>query len=259
VSSIVPLLAHIGSPNNPWIGVMTIAAAALVVMFMLVAFRAVTMEAPGDMLLPFAVVVLLAGLAGSLGDAINDQGPWVVPVGVVALIALTLSAFRGGIDFSPKRSAFAIVVVVALAVSLSTRSFLEGLWFPNQQAEVFLPERGDATATLELLSPVNENGTFRMRLTVTGGTLGTMIQSGEPDDTELDMVTRWLVGPVYLVPPVSDACAADEACTSSEFEITLPAGFVTEPPERVTVELLSSNGLPFATPLTASIELRPAD
>jgi hypothetical protein len=174
---------------------------------------------------------------------------------VVTLIALTVAALRGGINFSPKRPAFAIVVVTALAFSLTASPFLERLWFPGQQAEVFLPERGDATATLELLTTPNETGTFRLRLTITGGTLGTVIQSVAPDDAELAMVTRWLVGPVYLSPPVSDACAADDACTTSEFELTLPAGFVTEPPERVTVELLSSNGFPFAEPLTASVDL----
>jgi hypothetical protein len=52
VTSIIPLLAHIGSPNNPWIGVMTIAALALLVIFVLVAFHTITMEAPGDLLLP---------------------------------------------------------------------------------------------------------------------------------------------------------------------------------------------------------------
>ncbi len=57
---------------------------------------------------------------------------------------------------------------------------------------------------------------------------------------------------------MSEACAADDACTVSEFEMTLPAGFVTDPPERVTVELLTANGLPFNEPLTASVDFAAA-
>lgn len=90
----VPLLAHIGSPNNPWIGVMTVSAWVLLVVFGLVASRKVQVDTPGDLLLPLAAVVLVAGLTGSLGDAVNDQGPWAVPAGLVALGALLVGAFR---------------------------------------------------------------------------------------------------------------------------------------------------------------------
>ncbi len=254
MSTFAPLLAHIGSPNNPWIGIMTIASAALLVIFVMLVLKKVTIAAPGDLLLPMAVVVLVAGLAGTLGDAINDQGPWAVPIGLVLLVALLVAAFRGGVDFGVTTRPTLITGLAAVVAAAALYVPLENLWFPGTQ-DVFLPERGDATVALSLVSAPDENGTFVVRLDLTGGTLGTSLTSTAPGDPETGMVTRFLVGPVYLSPPVSDACAADDACTESEYEITLPAGFLTEPPDSITVELLTANGLPFVEPLTASVSL----
>lgn len=254
MTTFVPLLAHIGSPNNPWIGVMTVAAWVLLVVFVMAIANKLQLDAPGDLLLPFAAVVLVAGLTGSLGDTINDQGPWAVPMGLVALVALLWAAF-GDLDLAwGRRSTFAFIGVAAIA-AVALYNPLENLWFPVDENNIPLPPLGEATVAAEVVDPLGEDGTIVVRVTLDGATFGDNTGGTRPADPEQDLVPRFQVGPIYLQPPIPEDCVAAEACTEAEFEMKLPDGFVSDPPEELLVELLTADRLPFAPPLQTRFPL----
>ena len=250
----IPLLAHIGSPNNPWIGVMTVSAWVLLVVFVLVAAGRIQLQAPGDLLLPLAAVVLVAGLAGSLGDVINDQGPWAVPAGLVALVALLVGAFRD-VQFRWGDRRTWVVVGLAAFAAVALYSPFNNLWFPTDDSGEPLPALQDAVVTAMVTESLGEDGTLTVRVVLEGATFGDTTMAARPADPETRLVPRFQVGPVYLNPPVPPECAAVEDCTEAEFELTLPTGFVSNPPESLVVELLTADGLPFAPPLQTRFEL----
>ena len=257
VTTLVPTLAHIGSPNNPWIGVMTVASWVLLVVFALVVARRIEVDAPGDLLLPMASVVLVAGLTGSLGDTINDQGPWAVPAGLVVLVALLWSAF-GDLDLQWGERPAYVVSALAVVAAVALYAPLEGLWFPTDETGEFLPALEDAEVAAEVVEPLGEDGTVVVRVTLQDATFGDNAAGERPDDPEIGLTPRFQVGPVYLTPPIPEDCVQQQACTEADFELTLPSGFVTDPPESLVVELLTADRMPFAPPLQARFDLTAA-
>lgn len=258
MSTFVPLLAHIGSPNNPWIGVMTVSAWVLLVVFLLVVARRIQVEAPGDLLLPLAAVVLVAGLTGSLGDAINDQGPWAVPAGLVVLVALLVAAF-GDVDFRwGDRSTF-VVLGLAVVAAVALYNPLENLWFPTNEDDIPLPALEDGVVTAEVVEPLGDDGSVIVRVQLDGATFGDGTMRERPDDAETGLTPRFQVGTVYLTPPVPEECASAGDCTEAQFELVFPESFVTDPPEELVVEMLSADQLPFAPPLQDRFSLVPGE
>ncbi len=254
MTSFTPLLAHALSPENPWIGPMTMAAAVLLVTFVLVVVDRVQVDAPGDLLLPAAAAVLVAGLAGSVGgDFVLDQGRWAVPAGIVVLVALLVAAFRD-VDYGPtSRSTFAVLgVAVVAAVALFQP--LDRAWFPADEDEP-LPIPDDAVVAAEVVQPLGADGVVVVRVTLEGATFGDNVGVERPEDPETGLSPRFQVGPVYLQPPIPDDCAAAPTCTEAEFELTLPSGFVDDPPETLIVEMLTADRLPFAPPVQARFDL----
>ena len=254
VTTLAPTLAHIGSPNNPWIGVMTVSAWVLLVVFALVVADRIELEAPGDLLLPLAAVVLVAGLTGSLGDVINDQGPWAVPAGLVVLIALLWAAF-GDLDLTWGARSTYLVIGAAVVAAVALYAPLEGLWFPTGEDDQPLPALEDAEVAAEVVEPLDEDGTVVVRVTLDSATFGDNTGGERPTDPETGLTPRFQVGPVYLTPPVPEECVEQEACTQADFELTLPSGFVTDPPESLVVELLTADRKPFAPPLQTRFDL----
>lgn len=256
MTSFVPLLAHIGSPNNPWIGVMTVSAWVLLVVLGLHVARRLEIDTPGDLLLPFAVVVLVAGLTGSLGDFINDQGPWAVPAGLVALVALLVAAFRD-VDFHWGQRRTFVVMALAVVAAIALYNPLENLWFPTGPEDIPLPPLEDGQVTAEVVEPLADDGTLVVSVTLDDATFGDNTPGPRPDDPETELMPRFQVGAVYLTPPIPEECVEAEACTEAEFELTLPSGVVSDPPDSLVVELLTADQLPFAPPLQARFDLQP--
>ena len=257
MAPLTPLLAHALSPDNPWIGPLTVASLVLLVTFALVATRRIEVDAPGDLLLPAAAAVLLAGLAGSAGDVVLDQGRWAVPAGLVALVALLLAAF-GDVDYSlESRSTYAVVALaVVAAVVLFTP--LDRAWFPAEEDQP-LPVPDDAAVAAEVLQPLDPDGEVVVRVTLEGATFGDNVTTEQPADPETALRPRVQVGPVYLRPPIPDDCAAAASCTEATFTLTLPEGFVDDPPETLVVEMLTADLLPFAPPVQVRFDLPVAE
>jgi hypothetical protein len=258
VSTLVPLLAHGGSPNNPWIGVMTVSAWVLLAIFALHVARRLELDAPGDLLLPLAAVVLIAGLTGSLGDTISDQGPWAVPAGLVVLVALVWAAF-GDVDFAwGQRRTFAVLGIAVVAAA-ALYSPLEDLWFPTDDAdEVLLPVPDDVEVAAEVVEPLDDEGRFAVRVTLQGASFNDNQTVTGGDDPEEGVVPKFPVGSVVLNPTIPEACAAQDRCTEAVFQLTLPPGLTDDPPSELEVELLTADGRAFAPPVLAEYALEGA-
>lgn len=243
------VLAHGGAGDNPWFGIVVVAAIALTGVFVLAALGRIPLESPGDLLLPAAVVVLLAGLGGSVGDTIADQAPVAVPVLVVLLVALVVGAVTGrslrlGAPLGYGAVALAVVAAVALGPTLETT------FFPGP---VPLPMSDDADLTVALVDGPDPEGRLTLEVAVTGGTLAPAA-GDQPDDREEAMVPQFLAGPAFVRP---DATIGDCAptCTSLQYELTLPTNADGTLPDRVQVELRTAQLLPFGPPLRTVLEL----
>ena len=246
------VVGHVLSQDNPWIPLMTVAGIALLVVFVLAAVGRLRLEEPGDLLLPLASVVLLAGLSGSLAQAdwLLDQGPWIVPAGIVVLVAIVVVAFSSSIEFAGPTSRTTLVVLgVAAVAAVGAFGPLDQAWFG--ETDQFAVERGPAEVTMTVVEPPDAEGRFVVEVTVDGGTIGdgTMATS-TPDDPLSDMFVRFYVNSASRFPAVPDDCAAADDCTTARFELFHPAD---TPLERVRVEFLTANQLPFAQPLDATL------
>lgn len=256
MAEIVPLMAHIGSPNNPWIGMLTVSSWVLIAVYVFVAAARVRLESAGDLLLPLAGAVLVAGLFGSLGDVITDQGPWAVPAGVVALSALLIEANTDvDLRWSGWRGWSVLGVAVASAVVLYGP--LDSLWFPTDDAGDPLPALQDASVAAEVVSAPTSDGTLRISVTLEGATFGSGITGTRPDDPESGLVPRFRVAGAYLMPAVPPSCVAARPCVEATFELSLPEELDQAPPDSLVVEMLTADGRPFAPPLQTEIPVSP--
>lgn len=248
------MLGHVLSQDNPWIPLLTVAGIAVVVVFLLVATGRVAIEEPGDLLLPLASVVLVAGLAGSVASAdwLLDQGPWIVPAAIVLLIALVVAATVADVRLGPGAlRATGVVTVLAVAVGAAAFAPLDDAWF-GEEADVFAVDRGDASVEMDLVEPLDDDGRLVVEITLDGGTIGDNVPTGtRPDDPEREMFVRFLLNGQPRFPAVPDQCAGDPDCTTARFELQHTGD---EPLERVTVELLTADQVPFTSPLSAMLE-----
>jgi hypothetical protein len=244
------LLAHAGAGQNPWFGILTIAAVVVVVVFVLAALDRVALASPGDLLLPFATVVLLSGLGGSLGDGVADRAPVAVPVLTVLVGALVLAASTTlTLRFTRPLGWGAAALAVVAAVTVSPA--LESTFFPLPEA---LPVSVDAEATLRLVEGPDADGRVTVEVAVTGGSLGPGPTDRPNDDLEEGLLPRFVAGPAFVA-PVAGPVDCATSCTSSTYELVLPVTADGTLPDLVQVELLTSTELPFAPPLRASADV----
>ena len=85
-------LAHAGEGAG-WQALVTVLAAGVAVVFVLVAVGRITLDEPGDLILPLAGVAIVSSLAPMLSDTLSDAVTWTLPAGAVLLVGLLLAAF----------------------------------------------------------------------------------------------------------------------------------------------------------------------
>lgn len=116
-------LAHAG-PGASWQAVVTIICLGLGVLFVAVVAGWFEVREPGDLLLPVAAVVIVAGLGTGVSETVSDWVGWALPVGVVAVGALLIGAMtaaelRPGSRFVWASVAAGVVLTLVLAGPLT--------------------------------------------------------------------------------------------------------------------------------------------
>ena len=248
------VLAHVLSQDNPWIPLLTVGGIAVLVVFGLAAAGRLTIDEPGDLLLPGATVVLAAGLAGSAAHAawLLGQGPWIVPSALVIVVALVVVSLRDGIDVGPgARRTTGVVAGLALVAGAAAFVPLDRAWF-GEEPTVFAVDPVDAEVALELVEGPDADGRFVVRVTVTDGTIGDNVpRSSRPADPEQEMFVKFYVNGQPRFPAVPEDCAADPTCTTTTFELYHVA---EEPLREVSVEMLTADQVAFSSVVGATLD-----
>lgn len=115
----LPLLLAHGGAGGDWHGVATVAAGGVLVVFVLALVGRVTLDTPGDLVLPLAAVAIVAGVGGSLGEVVASQAGWAIPVGAVLLLAVIVAATTQlSLTVTSPLAAGAVLVAVIATVVL---------------------------------------------------------------------------------------------------------------------------------------------
>jgi hypothetical protein len=233
-----PVLAH-GGHGAEWQSVVTLVAIGLGVVLVLVLVGRVKIEEGGDLVVPLAVVALLAAAAPVASDTLSDLSPWAAPAGAVVLVGLLLHGLTA-LDIDKALPLGGLVAVAAIA-SVAAGPSLTDAWIPEG---LVLPEQDDVTLTIT--SPQDgatvEGPDVEFEVEVTGGTMGPPIldAADAPDDPEELGRLRLTVDGVVVDPHVLKGCTVDDPCTDGTFTYTLAPGV-----HRVFVEFVTWDDLIF--------------
>jgi hypothetical protein len=171
MAGLVLPLAHAGE-GATWQALLTLLALGLLVVAVLALFGVVTIEEPGDLILPLAGVAVLASLSGATSTVLSDWVGWAFPVGVVVLVALVLTSLTA-LDLSPTSPLLWGTVVLAVVGAVVLQGPIVRAWHPT---DVGLANALLDDLAVEILAPEPEatvpTGTVEVVVEASGGTLG---------------------------------------------------------------------------------------
>lgn len=127
-------LAHAG-PGASWQAVVTIICLGLVLLFVAVVAGWFEVREPGDLLLPVAAVVIIAGLGTGVSETVSDWVGWAIPIGVAAIGALVVATLTSLELTVRSRFVWGAVVVAVVAAILLTEPLTDALHPPEMTAE----------------------------------------------------------------------------------------------------------------------------
>lgn len=190
------LLAHAGA-GATWQALLTLLSLGLVVVFLLAVADVVTLDEPGDLILPLAGTAVLASLSGATSSVLSDWVGWAFPLGVTALLALvaaTASPLRLGVA----TPLVVVAVVVGVGASLLLQGPLTRAWHPQQ---IGPPAAAIDDLQVEIVEPADggtvSTGPVDVVVRATGGSLG----EGFVDEAEAPADPEEQVGvTITLVP-----------------------------------------------------------
>lgn len=221
-------LAHAGE-GATWQALLTLLSLGLLVVLVLAVAGVLTLDEPGDLILPLAGTAVLASLSGATSSVLSDWVGWAFPLGVVALLALVVAAT------SPLRLGLAspltaVAVVVGVGAALLLQAPITRAWHPQ---EIGPPSAPIDDLALEIVEPadgatVPAGQAIDLVVRATGGTLGEgfVDEDQAPDDPEEQVAVT-----VSLVPlssgqnsssvgdPQQDCSAG---CEEATYTIELP-------------------------------------
>lgn len=235
------VLAHAGA-GATWQALLVLASFGTVAILLLAAFGKLTLEEPGDLVLPLAASAVLASLSGATSEVLSDWVGWWFPLGLSALVAIVVAATTSR-TLRPTSPLLLGAVVVGLVASLTLHTTIEDSWHPTTtgtgaawtdvQLTLVQPVEGDTTAI----------GAVDIVVQVTGGTIG----GPAGDDPEEGGVVRVFVdgrlatgGDGRPVAPVEDCTSG---CTEATYPVELERGVHV-----LSLEFLTSAGQSFDTP-----------
>lgn len=169
-AAVLPL-AHAGA-GATWQALLTLLSLGLVLVAGLVLARVLTIDEPGDLILPLAAIAILASLSGALSDTLSDWVGWAFPVGVVAVVALLVHALT-----AQSLTATSPLTIGAVALAIIGAYTLEQpirlAWHPTT---VGLASATLDDLTVEIVEPEADAtvppGPLTVAVEVTGGSLG---------------------------------------------------------------------------------------
>lgn len=221
-------LAHAGE-GATWQALLTLLSLGLLVVLVLAVAGVLTLDEPGDLILPLAGTAVLASLSGATSSVLSDWVGWAFPLGVVALLALVVAAA------SPLRLGLAspltaVAVVIGVGAALFLQAPITRAWHPQ---EIGPPSAPIDDLALEIVEPadgatVPAGQAIDLVVRATGGTLGEgfVDEDQAPDDPEEQVAVT-----VSLVPlssgqnsssvgdPQQDCSAG---CEEATYTIELP-------------------------------------
>lgn len=222
MSQVVLPLAHAGE-GATWQALLALLSFGLVAVVLLATFRVITIDGPGDLILPLAGAAILASLSGATAELFSDTVGWAFPVGVVALVAL-LAAALTRLDLSLTSPLLIGAVVIGAVGALVLQGPITRAWHPSEELQVAAVDDLEITITSPQDGATVPAGTVEVVVQVTGGTLGDgpVEPSAAPEDPEEGVVvnlsilgtsTATLVGD-----PVEDC---SDGCDEATYEVTI--------------------------------------
>ncbi|MBY5163490.1 hypothetical protein [Salsipaludibacter albus] len=238
------LLAHAGA-GATWQALLVLASFGLVAVFLLAVFGVLTLDEPGDLVLPLAGSAVLASLSGATSDFLSDWVGWWFPLGVAALVAVVLAATTR-LELSPTSPLAIATVVLGLVASFTLHTAIEDAWHPTGSG---IGARWE-DATLELVSPTDGDtvpiGPLDVVVRIEGGSIGqgpNDLRTGDPE--EAGIVQVFVDGSLVTGAdgaPLRQVENCTTGCTEATYPIELDRGVHV-----VSLEFLTSSGESFDT------------
>lgn len=221
---VVPPLAHAGE-GATWQALLTLLALGLLIVVVLVAFGILTVDEPGDLILPLAGAAVLASLSGATSTVLSDWVGWAFPVGVVALVALLVASMTP-LDLAWASPLLWGAVVVGVVGAVVLQGPIARAWHPKEVLQGVAVEDLEVQITSPSDGAAVERGAVGVTVEATGGTLGSApVDAAEtPADPEeavvllLSASSPTAGSATQLVEPQEDCV---EGCGQATFQVTL--------------------------------------
>lgn len=242
----VPLLAHAGE-GHTWQALLVVAALGLIVVLLAAIAGRLSIDGPDDLVLPIASILIVSALAPLGSEVLSDWVGWAFPPGVIALLALVLSATTSlELRLTSPLALGSVVAGIAAAVVLHDP--IVQAWHPPLE---FLPVVDDVS--VEIARPADgetvEAGPVEVTVRTPGGSIGppgfTATEQLPLDPEEAGTLFAQLDGDRVDV-DYDDPCTLEAPCEEITFTLEVPAGS-----HELRVEFLRGDGVPF-TPLVVS-------
>lgn len=245
VPILLPLLGHSGA-GSTWQALLVLASFGTIAIFLAAAVGKLTLDEPGDLVLPLAGTAVLASLSGATSATLSDLVGWFFPFGLAALVAVVLAASTS-LSLKPTTPLALGAVVVALVAAFTLHTTIEDAWHPGETG------LGAAWSDVELtlVAPVDGDtvsvGPVEVVVAVTGGTIGPGVSQTAPDDPEQLGIVRVFVDGRQATASDGSGVAPQEDCTSGCTQATYLLDLTLGVPV-LSLEFLSADGQSFDTP-----------
>lgn len=236
------VLAH-AAAGSTWQALLVLITFGLIAVFVLAVAGRIELEVPGDLILPLAASAVLASLAGATNEFLSDWIGWWLPMGVVVLIALVLTATTSlTLDLcSPLTLA---TVVVALGAALALHAPIEDAWHPidttlrSDELAISITEPDDGATV--------PRGMVDVTVAIEGGTVGPDTTTGVGAVPEEDGHVRVYVDGNLVTNDDATPATPREDCSTGCTTVTFAAE-VELGPHVISAEFLTADGRSFAT------------
>lgn len=222
MNQVVLPLAHAGE-GATWQALLALLSFGLVAVVLLVVARLVTVDEPGDLILPLAGAAVLASLSGATSEVLSDTVGWAFPIGVVALVALLVAALTP-LELSLTSPLLIAAVVVGAVAALVLQGPIVRAWHPDEVLEVAAVDDLEVTIASPQDGATVPGGTIEVEVRVTGGTIGDgpVEPVAAPDDPEQGIVINLTAAGGSATTQIGDPLEdCSDGCEQATYEVTL--------------------------------------